>query len=462
MFGQAMGLVKRWIATAAAAALVWAGIAMPVAAQQGQGQTLSLLRDAETENAIRSMATPLWRAAGLQPDAVRILLVNDPSLNAFVGGGQNLFIHAGLLMRAENAGQLLGVIAHETGHMAGGHLARLPDAYHNALMVSLLGLLAGAGAAVASHGGGGMGALAGAGDLGAREFMAFARGVENSADHAGLTFLDRTHMSAKGMLEFMEILEKQEFLSAASQDPYLRTHPLTSERVDNVRNWVAHSPYSDLPPPAEDRILFDRIRAKLVAFLQPPTTVLARYKENDTSVVARYARAIAYYRFPDLKRALPLIDGLIAEHGDDPYFFELKGQMLFENGRVGEAIEPYRRAVALLPDSALIKISFAQVELEANDPKLVKPAIATLEDARRSEADNVLLWRMLAVGYGRDGDIGMATVALSEIALLEHRNRDARDQAKRAQQLLPVGSRGYLTAQDIETASLHAIRDEKK
>jgi predicted Zn-dependent protease len=447
---------KRWVAAISAIAILSTG---PVRAQN---PSISLIRDAETENDIRIMATPLWRAAGLQPDAVRILLVNDPTLNSFVGGGQNLFVNTGLLIRAANSGQLLGVIAHETGHMAGGHLARLPDAMRNAMIVSLLGMVLGAGAAVAGHGGSaGMGAMAGGSELGARDFFAFTRGVEDSADHAALGFLDRSKMSAKGLLQFMEVLEKEEFLSAASQDPYLRTHPLTSQRVDNVRNHVTSSPYSDVPPPPDDEAMFVRLRAKLIAFLQPPSGTLARYKESDTSVVARYARAIAYYRIPDLKHALPLINGLIAEHADDPYFYELKGQMLFENGKGAEAVEPYRRAVALLPTSALLKISLAQVELESNDPSLVKPAVAILEDAKRTEADNSMLWRMMAVGYGRDDQVGMATAALAELALLENRNVDARDLARRAQKMLPNGSRGYLMAQDIETESLRAIQEEK-
>jgi predicted Zn-dependent protease len=446
-------LLKRLVATIAAGAIAGAAVVSPARAQSGD--RLSLIRDTEVEAIIRTFATPLWKAAGLQPSAIRIILVNDRSLNAFVAAGQNLFINTGLLIRADSAGQVMGVIAHETGHMAGGHLARMPEAMRNAMYTSLLAIAVGLAGAFAG-GGGSAGAAAAAGgvSMAQRSLFAFTRSQENSADQAGVTFLDQIGQSSRGLLSFMEVIAHKEVLSAVQQDPYLRTHPMTSERIDFLRNHVAHSRYSDVPVPPELERLHRRMRAKLAAFMDPPGQTLQAWPESDKSVDARYARAIAYYRTPDLAKALPLIDGLIAEAPKDPYFHELRGQMLFENGRVAEALPSYREAVALMPDAALMRIDLAHIELETGDASLLTDAEQNLTFAARFEPDLPDLWRQLAVAYGRGGQIGMAAMALGEQALLEGRRWDARDQARRSMRLLPTGSPGWLKAQDIETQAL--------
>ncbi|MBI3512887.1 MAG: M48 family peptidase, partial [Proteobacteria bacterium] len=250
----------------------------------------------------------------------------------------------------------------------------------------------------------------------------------------------------------------KEVLSAIQQDPYLRTHPMTSERIDFLRNQVARSRYSDVPVPPELEKLHRRMRAKLAAFIDPPGRTLEIWPASDTSTDARYARAIASYRIPDLKAALPLIDGLIQEFPKDPYFHELRGQMLFENGRVAEALPSYREAVALLPNAALIRIDLAHIQIEMNDPALLADAESNLTTAARTEPELPDLWRQLAIAYGRGGQIGMAAMALAEQALLEGRRLDARDQARRAMRLLPTGSPGWLKAQDAEN---HALRERE-
>lgn len=448
-----------------------------------RAQSLALVRDTEIETDIRVMASPVWEAAGLDPKSVNILLVNDPTLNAFVAAGQNLFLHTGLIIRTENPGQLIGVMAHETGHMSGGHLARTPDAYENAMITSLLATIAGVAAGVAAAAANGhdracryvgnstcsddpssgiiAGTLAGQ-SMAERQFFAFSRGIEASADQAGMTFLDETHQSSKGFLQFMQILETQEFISTGKQDPYLRTHPLSSERVDLLRKHVDESKWSDVPYPPEYFAMHRRMRAKLIGFMYPLDKVLQSYPETDTSLEGRYARAIAYYRLPDLKRALPLIDALIKENPTDQYFYELKGQMLFENGRVAEAIPPYQQAVKLMPTGDLLKIDFAKVQIESNDPKLLQPAVALLTDAQKHEHDVPDLWRLMGVAYGRQGDIGMASSALAQEALLEGRRDDARDQARRAMRMLPPGSPGWLRAQDVENAAIRGKKDRNE
>ena len=425
-------------------------LALPASASFADDQP-SFIRDAEIENTIRAYSTPLFQAAGLDPNAVSIHILVDPTLNAFVTGGQNLFLHTGLLLRAENASQVIGVIAHETGHMAGGHVVRMQGELGTASTEAIVAMLLGAAVGAASGRGDVGSALAmGGQSMVERDILAYSRENEAAADQAGLKFLDATHQSARGMLEFMEILGDQELLVTTEQDPYVRTHPLTRDRVVFIQDWVEHSKWSDQPIRPEYAEMFQRMQAKLYAFLEPPMRTLRRYRANDTSIAARYARAIAYYRKPDLTKALPLIDGLIAERPDDPYFPELKGQMLFENARGGEAVAPYRRAAQLLPGSALIRIELGQVEVEQNDPSLLKDAVTNLSAGVTSEPGNPDGWRLLGIAYGRAGNEGMASYALAEEALLEGRRADANYLAVKAERLLPRGGPIWLRIQDIK------------
>jgi predicted Zn-dependent protease len=411
------------------------------ASAQDSQDAPSYIRDAEIEGIIRTFATPIFKAAGLDPEAVHIYIVNDPTLNSFVAGGQNLFLNTGLLLRAETPNQLIGVIAHETGHIAGGHLARSEQALHNASIESIIALVAGAVAAAASRDpGAGAAAILGGSTVAQRSFMSFSVAQEATADHAALTFLDRSHMSARGLLQFFEILQQQELLSAAHQSPFLRDHPLTAQRVEYVRQHVATSPYSNAPDPPQWVEMFKIMKAKLSAFLSPPSQALAQYKADDHSVPARYARAIAYYRIPELQRALDLINGLIRDEPKNPYFYELKGQMLFENGHVSDAVAPYAEAVQLKPDVALLRIELAQVQLETNNPALVPKALAQLSGAVQSEDRNPEAWRLLAVAYGRQGKMGMMSLALANQGMAQGDYKMARQQAERATKLLPAGA----------------------
>ncbi|CAA7618163.1 putative Zn-dependent protease, contains TPR repeats [Magnetospirillum sp. UT-4] len=440
--------------------LVAAPVGDAVAQQRGKR---SFIRDAEVENTIRAYATPLFQAAGLTPDAVRLHLIVDNSLNAFVAGGQNLFVHTGLIIRSETPEQLIGVIAHETGHIAGGHLARIQDAMGNASTEALVGMLLGA-AVGAATGRGDIGTAIAMGgqQLAVRDILTHTRAEESSADQAAVKYLDATGQSARGLAEFFDILGDQELLVVARQDPYVRTHPLTRDRVNFVRDHVARSQFSAAPPRPEFIEMHRRMRAKLFAFLEPPSRTFQRYRDNDPAIEARYARAIAAYRKPDLDAALPLIDGLIAQRPDDPYFHELKGQMLFETGRGREAIEPYRKSAALLPDNPLMHIQLAQVLVEQEDDlALLDDAVRHLNTALRQDDTSVTGWRLLAIAHGRSGDEGMAAFAMAEQALLENRPTDAAFHAGKAERLLPKTGATWLRIQDIKERASQAA-DEKK
>ena len=414
-----------------------------------QSKAPRLIRDAEIENTIRDYATPLFQAAGLNAADIDIYLINDNSLNAFVAGGQNLFLHTGLLMRTQNANQLIGVIAHETGHISGGHLVRFQGPMKNASIITILAMIAGAGAAAAGAGEVGAAIMMGGPTFALSQVLSYSRAQEGAADQAGMALLDATGQSAQGLMDFFRILEGQELLVASRQDPYMRTHPLSRERIDIVDRHIRNSPYSNRPEPPDYSIKHQRMLAKLAGFLNAPASTLSRYRDNDPSVPARYARAIAYYRIPDLAKALPLVDGLIAEEPDNPYFHELKGQMLFENGRGIAALEPYQRAVDLKPDSALLRIDLARSMIERDDPALNKQAIVHLQRATQREPHNSFAWSQLAIAYGRDQQLGMSALSQAEAALSRNNKREAFIQATRAQKMLDQGSRGWTRSQDI-------------
>jgi predicted Zn-dependent protease len=427
---------------AAAVLLILAGLSPHPA-----GAAEEVLRDAEIENDIRTLATPIWRVAGLDAATMGVYLVNDSQLNSFVAGGQAVFLNTGLIERAETPNMLIGVIAHETGHIVGGHVLRSLEAMKNASIETIIAMVAAIGASIA----GGNGApLIAAQGVGQRAYMQFSVSQEATADHAALNFLDRSGQSARGLLKFFEILQADEPLTGEPTDPWARTHPLTVDRINYIRHHVETARSSNAVDNAASVDLLTQIHAKLHAFLDSPQATLAAYPESNGSPAARYARAIAYYRIPRLDKAQPIIDGLIHDFPTNPYYPELKGQMLFENGRVREAIGPYEQAVKLAPQTALIRIELSQVYIESGDPTLNKRAIAYLNDAQRVEGREGTVWRLLATAYGRDNQLPMAALSLAEEALANGKKKDAQQQAQRAKQLLPKNTAAYDRAVEIK------------
>lgn len=421
---------------------------------------VALVRDAEIENTIRAYSVPLLEAAGLSADATQVHLVNDRSLNAFVAGGQRIFVHTGLLQRAERPAQVIGVLAHEIGHIAGGHLARLEDSLGNASALMIASMLLGVAAGVAS--GNPDAAVAGimAGQhIAERNFLSFTRGQEASADQAGANFLEATQQSTLGLVEFMKILANQEALTVERQDPYVRTHPLSVERVSALTARAEQSQFSSVPDSPENLERFKRMQAKLMGYLDGLGATLRKYPETDTSHYARYARAFAYFRALDFPRALAEVDSLIAEFPNDPYFHELKGDILIDMGRVQDALPPQRRAYELGPREPLLAYGFARVLVALEDPALLPEATTILKDVVQREPENSGAWQQLAIAYGRSGDIGMASLASAERYLVQGALRDAQGQAERASRLLKEGTPGWLRAQDVIAATKDRRRE---
>ncbi len=431
--------------------LLWVVLVVAIIPSAAIAQRVPLIRDAEIENTIRAYANPIFEVAGLDTSAVSIHLVNDNRLNAFVAGGQRLFLHTGLLMRADTPEQVIGVIAHEAGHIAGGHLARLQDELRSTRTEAIIAALLGAAAAVMAGDPRVGGAVAAGGQqMALRSLLQYSRTQESAADAAAFTYLDRSGQSSRGLLEFLRILTEQDILRPENQDPYLTTHPLTSERIASATSHVALSRYSRVEAPAELVERHERMRAKLIGFLQPLAVTLRTYPESDISLPARYARATAHLRRGDAAAALPLVDQLVAELPDDPFVLELKGQLLFETGQIAAAMPPYKRAVELAPDEPLLRISLAQVQVESNRPDQLAEAVDNLRVALRREQYSGGAWRLLVIAHGRLGAMGDMALAQAELALLQDDVPAAKAHAARAEEQLPLGSPTWLRAQDIQ------------
>ena len=415
----------------------------------GTASALSLVRDAEIEQTLIRMAAPIFQAAGLPPASVEILMVNDRSLNAFVAGGRRIFLFTGLMTELETPEELLGVIAHETGHIAGGHEARRAINLRNAQGPALIGLLAGI-AAGAAGGGDAAAAIAGGtqGVLG-RTLLRYNRAEEASADQAALSYLERAGIDPQGLLEVLERFRGQEVLAIGNLDPYVLTHPLSTERMSLIERRVGVLAGRTWPEDPQQAYRHARLRAKLAGFLQDPSRVIARLQGQPETELTLYERAIALHRLPDPDAAVTAVDRLIAMRPGDPFYLELKGQILLESGRAAAAIPAYREAVRLAPGEPLLKAGLGRALLQSDDPAANAEALRILEDARRDDPADASALRDLATAYDRAGDRGMATLATAERYALVGDIDSAVSLAERASGILPQGSPGWLRAQDI-------------
>lgn len=433
--------------------LVLAVLAPGLASAQAAPQRIVTIRDAETEQLIRRLSHPLFRTAGVDPALVRITLIQNRAINAFVSTGNRMFIHTGLIQQAGSAQELVGVLAHETGHIAGGHLARLPDEMRAAMLRAVAAMLLGGAAAAGS---GQSGAIA-AGIVGGQaaamnELYAFTRSQEQAADQAAITYLERLGWSARGMERLLERLLDQELLAVGRQDPYFRTHPLSRDRLEFVREQIARSRFAEAALPAGFEESFAMVRAKLDGFIEAPAITWRRYPESDRSAPARYARAIAQFRSGRIAEAVSMVDELIREAPTSPWLHELKGQILFEGGRVADALAPYAQAARMVPEEGLIRLSYARVLIELGGEQQLRQAVAELEAALRTERDSPFTWRQMAIARGRLGQMPLADLALAEEALLLGDPGAARTLARRAEQALPPGPL-RLRAQDLANAA---------
>ena len=451
------GRLTRGLSLAMAAVLALSSLAGPRAVDaQERGSNLPLIRDAEIEQLLRDYSRPILRAAGLERQNVRIVIINDPTFNAFVMDGQRIFINTGALIQAETPNEVIGVLAHETGHMAGGHLARLRQELASAQTQMILATILGAGALIAGARSGnsgtanaGLAALSAPSEMIRRSLISYQRQQEESADRAGVKFLAATQQSPKGMYSTFKRLADQTLFAAQGVDPYVMSHPMPIDRVNALEVFARTSPYWDKKDDPALQLRHDLMRAKLAGFMDRPDTVSRRYPAGADSLPARYARAITTYRHGDLRVALTQIDSLIQTQPNNPYFYELRGQALLEGGRPAEALEPLRKAVQLSNGSPLIEMLLGQALVASNNPALANEAINILKSALVREPEAPLGFSQLAMAYGRKGDLAEADLASAQAAFLRGDRKAARGLATRAKTRFAVGSPGWVKADDI-------------
>lgn len=429
--------------------LTGAATALSLAATSTAAGAMGLIRDSEIEQTLREMSAPIFQAAGLPPASVNIYIINDRSLNAFVAGGRNMFLHTGLLMQLDTPEELLGVIAHEAGHIAGGHLARRQIKIRGAQGPVLLGQLLAVAAGIAGGGAAAAAVATGTQSLAIRDILRFSRSEEASADQAALDYLSRANVNPAGLLKVMERFRGQEVLTIGSVDPYVLAHPLSTQRIQLMERRIAEAADKFFPEDEKRVYWHSRMRAKLSGFLEDPDRVLDRYEGAAEDEEKLYATAVAYHRRADRARAVEQIDKLLESHPNDPFYLELKGQILFESGDAVAAVPLYREAVRLRPRDALLQSGLGRALLALRTPAADAEALEVLSSARRADPSDAAALRALATAYARSGDNGMATLATAERYALSGNLRDANVHARRATALLPEGSPGWLRAQDI-------------
>ena len=428
-------------------------------AQQAKGPPV--IRDTEAEQLLREYTRPILRAAGLEKQNIQIVIINESVFNAFVADGRRIFVNYGALMQSETPNQIIGVLAHETGHLAGGHLSKLREQLAQAQTQMIIAMLLGAGALVAGARSGnpnsglsnvGAAAVAAPGEMIRRNLLSYQRQQEENADRAGVKFLTATGQSAKGMYETFKRFTNDSLFAARGSDPYVQSHPMPAERVAALEELARSSPYWDKKDDPALQMRHDMVRAKISAFMERQDTVYRRYPLSNDGLPARYARAITTYLHGDLRSALAQIDGLIQQQPTNPYFYELRGQALLEGGKPAEAIAPLRKAVALSNNAPLIEMLLGQALVGANNKAYTEEAITILRAAVVRETEAPLGYMQLAMAYGRKGDLAQADLASAQSAFLRGDNKTARELASRAKTRFAIGTPGWVKADDIVAA----------
>jgi len=426
---------------------------------------MPIIRDTEIEQLLRDYSAPILKVAGLGDQNIRVVIINEKSFNAFVMDAHHIFVNAGALMQATTPNQIIGVFAHETGHIVGGHLSKMRQELAHAQTAAIVAMLLGVGAMAAGSRSSSMDmANVGAAAMNLPQgylqntLLAYQRAQEEQADRAGVRFLTMTGQSAKGMYDTFKRFADEMMFSAKYVDPYAQNHPMPAERMAELENLVK-TPYWNKKDPPELQFRHDMMRAKLFGFLDSRNSVLRRYPLSDKSMPARYARAITTYRFGELRDAIAQFDGLIAAMPSYPYFYELKGQALLEGGHPAAAVPPLQRAVELAPHPALIQIMLAQALIATNNVKMATEAIPILRRAIIKEPESADAYDQLAMAYGRVNNIPEADLASAQAAFARGDNRTARQLAARAKMHFPIGSPGWVKADDIVAFNKNARRN---
>ena len=452
-----MCVFSRLLACLAAATLL---VAQPAAAQ-------SILRDAETEQLLQDMVDPLVVAAGMPRGSVEVVLIGDPSMNAFVQQGQRIYVHSGLINAADSANEVEGVLAHELGHITGGHVIRFYEGYGKAVKISMLSLLASLAAMAAGAGEASAGIMALGSQAALGSLLTFTRAQESSADAAGATYLAGAGISGKGSLAFFGKLQNREFRYGYSQDEeqtYSRTHPLSGDRIAYLRDRYEKDPAWNKPTDPDIEARFQRVKAKLYGYLAKPADTLRSYPAYVNTVPAHYARAYAYHKDARMAEAIRETDALLASDPDNPYFLELKGQVLLESGKPDLALEPLREATRLTNNNPLIAGTFGHALVATENGKHLDEAETVLRAAVAKDRENPFAWYQLGMVYGAKGDLPRARLASAEQQIMVGATAEALRNSDAALKALPEYSPDWIRAQDVNMqarAQLERERDRK-
>jgi predicted Zn-dependent protease len=449
------------LATSAAIALTAVSLYAPVAWAQQDDQPASIIRDTEIEEILHQDADPVFQAAGLDPKSVKMLIIGTREINAETSSGPTILVYTGLIMETKTPNELIGVLAHETGHAAGGHIARSDEGVKSALRTFLLTMGLGLAAAAAGRPDAGAGLMYSADYFATLNYLGYSRIQEADADQAAATYLEHAGISGKGLVDFFDTFRYEEVFDHAHQYPFFQSHPLTSDRIEALRVRVERQAHFNTPDTPEAIERHKLMVAKLKGFMNPPYQTLAEFKETDTSFPARYARAIAWYKAGETDRSLKDIDALIAAHPADPYLYELKGQVLFDAGRIKDSEAPYRKAVELKPNAPLLRILLGETLESEDDKSKLDESITQLKHALDYENDNPDAWQYLARAYDAKGDPGMARLATAEQDYALGQLKDARVFAMRAREMLPKDTPQWRRATDIVLVS-QPSRDDLK
>ena len=427
-----------------------------------------LIRDAETERFLHNLSDPIFRAANLNNKNVNIYIVNDESLNAFVSGGQNVFINTGLIRKFKTPDALIGVIPHESGHIAAGHLARASEGAAAAEGAMMLSYLLGIGAALGGSPDAAQGLIMGGSQTAQKLYMKFTRNQEEAADKHAVVYLDKIAYPATGLIELLEFFETEMIGYKNEIDEYLLSHPVSRKRIDLIKNLTQHKKFSDKKTNEKLQESMDYVLAKLEGFMDNPNLLLTKYQDQQDKF-SNYKKSLAYFRLGNVTQAIALIDKIIAEEKSNNFLgflYEMKGQILFETGDIENSIIAYDKAIKLLgeQDSSLAKISFATalLSLKKYDLDLIKLAIKNLEAAQKFDEENPYLFKQLALAYSKIGDDGMSLLALAEFNLLIGKKDRARDFASDAKKELPKSRKSQLVrADDLLELAKEDEKDKK-
>ena len=417
---------------------------------KSRDNTSGIFRDTEVENIIKFYADPIFKAAGLSEKEIKIYLVKDNSLNAFVTSNKSLFITSGLLTRSQSLNEIIGVIAHETGHIAGGHLTSVKAELNNAEFKYLLATALGALVGVASKDVKAANMIIQGGKaLAITEFLRYSRSQESSADTAAIKYLEKTKQSARGYANFFRQLRYDRSLQGELEHSYLSTHPLNSERLSFIEHHLTQSTYTNIQPPEKQIRDHKIIQAKLNGLFLSKRKVFEKYPEHDQSTHSLYARALSNYLSGDMSDSIPLIDRLIKKNKKYPYFYQLKGLILFKDGHPEDSLPFFEKSIELAPKESLLRINLVQAQIESRNDKYLEPAKTHLNVATRLDYNSLETWRLLTIVSGRLGKMGDMHLAQSELSLLKRKYQAAKQFSIRAMKKLPAGSPGWLRAKDI-------------